>query len=55
MKKAAKSKIMKCAAKVEEKEHPWATPTMAMRIATDHGMKEYPQCIMTVRDNRKGK
>jgi len=50
-----KKKVMKCAAKVEQKEHPWATPDMAMRIATDHGMKDYPQCIMTVREGKRKK
>jgi len=53
--KGKKGKIMTCAAKVEQKEHPWATPDMAMRIATDHGEKDYPQCLMTVRERRKGK
>ena len=54
MRKSEKSKILHCAAKVEAKEHPWASPTLALRIATDHGVKEYPQCKMTVRDH-KGK
>lgn len=53
MKHETKDKILKCGAKNEAKEHPWATPTIAMRIATDHGVKEYPQCIMTVRERRK--
>lgn len=53
MKHETKDKILKCGAKKEAKEHPWATPTIAMRIATDHGVKEYPQCIMTVRERRK--
>jgi hypothetical protein len=52
-KESNRAKAMKCAAKVEQKEHPWATPTMAMRIATDHGVKDYPDCVMTVREQRK--
>lgn len=44
---------MTCAAKIEAKEHPWATPNLAMRIAMDHGEGEYPQCKMTVRDVKK--
>lgn len=53
MQKKQKGKVMACAAKIEQKEHPWATPTIAMRIATDHGEGDYPQCIMTVRERRK--
>jgi hypothetical protein len=53
MKKSTKEKILKCGAVKEQKEHPWATPTIALRIATDHGVKDYPDCKMTVRDNRK--
>ena len=51
--KSGKSKILKCGAKIEQKEHPWATPTIAMRIASDHGPEDYPQCKMTVREYRK--
>lgn len=53
MKKATKTKILQCAAKKEQKEHPWASPTLAMRIATDHGVKEYPECIMTIREGKR--
>ena len=53
MKKETRSKILECAAKKEHKEHPWATPTMAMRIATDHGVKDYPDCAMTIREGKK--
>ena len=53
MKKETRDKILRCGAKKEEKEHPWATPSLAMRIATDHGVKDYPDCVMTVREKRK--
>lgn len=53
MKKETRDKILKCAAKKEHIEHPWTTPTIAMRIATDHGVKDYPDCIMTVRETKK--
>ena len=53
MKKSTKAKILECAAKKEAAEHPWATPTMAMRIATDHGVKDYPDCAMTIREGKK--
>ena len=53
MKRETKSKILACGAKKEAREHPWASPTIAMRIASDHGAKEYPGCKMTVRDYKK--
>jgi hypothetical protein len=53
MRKETKDKILKCAAKKEQSEHPWTTPTLAMRIATDHGVKDYPDCIMTVREGKR--
>ena len=51
--KGTKAKIIQCAAKIEQKEHPWASPDLAMRIATDHGARDYPQCKMTVRDVKR--
>ena len=53
MKKDTRTKILECAAKKEKIEHPWTTSTLAMRIAMDHGVKEYPDCVMTVREKRK--
>jgi hypothetical protein len=53
MKKETRIKILECAAKKEQHEHPWATPTIAMRIATDHPIKDYPDCIMTVRERKR--
>ena len=53
MKKSTKTKILECAAKKEQEEHPWASPTLAMRLATDHGVKEYPECIMTIREGKR--
>jgi hypothetical protein len=55
MKKATKDKILQCGAKKEQHEHPWASPTLALRIATDHGVDDYPQCKMTVRDHKSRK
>ena len=53
MRKETRDKILKCAAKKEHKEHPWATQELSLRIATDHGVKEYPDCIMTVREGKR--
>jgi len=53
MNKNTRNKVLKCGAKKEQKEHPWASPSIAMRIATDHGAKDYPECVMTVRERRK--
>jgi len=53
MRNETRTKILQCGAKKEGKEHTWASPTIAMRIATDHGVKDYPDCIMTVRETKK--
>jgi hypothetical protein len=53
MRKETRAKILQCGAAKEHKEHPWATPSIAFRIATDHGAKDYPDCKMTVRGHKK--